>query len=137
MAVAAWRRTRLKSIRYSTFGAALADIAPMTPRSRTSGDPFDTREQPVCDSAYWVDNLHNTVQFAAAVQAAWRRLPGLRGAVAHPLHAVEQRAGAILCRSPPGRHAASNLCRMVCGLLTGLCTAGAAEPFGALPLGGW
>ena len=35
-----------------------------------SATQFDPREQPVCDSRYWVDNLRRTVRFAAAVRAA-------------------------------------------------------------------
>ncbi len=75
------------------LAAALADIAPVTPKvPYYSATLFDPREQPVCDGAYWVDNLRNTVQFAAAVQAAmedgYRSSPGCRPPL--PTHAVEQ-----------------------------------------------
>ncbi|RZH90898.1 acyltransferase domain-containing protein, partial [Staphylococcus aureus] len=76
------------------LAAALADIAPLPPKvPYYSATLFAPREPPVCDGAYWVDNLRNTVQFAAAVQAAmedgYRVFAELSP---HPLltHAVEQ-----------------------------------------------
>ncbi|CAM3176798.1 polyketide synthase [Mycobacterium intermedium] len=75
---------------------ALADLQPMTPRvPYYSATLFDPRERPVCDADYWVDNLRNTVQFAAAIQAAlddgFRVFAELSP---HPLltHAVDQNA---------------------------------------------
>ena len=50
---------------------SLAELTPRTPRvqffSATRSDP---RSAPACDAQYWVDNLRQTVRFAAAVQAA-------------------------------------------------------------------
>jgi polyketide synthase 5 len=49
----------------------LAELNPMTPEVPFySATQFDPREQPVCDSRYWKDNLRRTVRFAAAVRAA-------------------------------------------------------------------
>src|ERR1700751_2319819 len=49
----------------------LADISPLTPEvPYYSATQFAPREEPVCDAAYWADNLRHTVRFAAAVQAA-------------------------------------------------------------------
>lgn len=50
---------------------ALAGLNPLTPEiPYYSATQFDPREQPVCDSRYWADNLRNMVRFAAAVRAA-------------------------------------------------------------------
>lgn len=78
---------------------ALADLEPMAPRvPYYSATLFDPRERPVCDADYWVDNLRNTVQFAAAIQAAlddgFRVFAELSP---HPLltHAVDQNARSL------------------------------------------
>lgn len=50
---------------------ALGEVTPMAPTVpfySTIG--FDPREEPVCDSRYWVDSVRRTVRFAAAVRAA-------------------------------------------------------------------
>ena len=50
---------------------ALAELNPMTPEVPFySATLFDPREPPVCDAAYWVDNVRRMVRFATAVQAA-------------------------------------------------------------------
>ncbi|OBB75465.1 polyketide synthase [Mycobacterium sp. 852014-52144_SCH5372336] len=50
---------------------ALAELNPATPKVPFySATQFDPREQPVCDSRYWVDNLRRTGRFGAAVRAA-------------------------------------------------------------------
>ncbi|WP_081290200.1 sulfolipid-1 biosynthesis phthioceranic/hydroxyphthioceranic acid synthase, partial [Mycobacterium asiaticum] len=81
------------------LAAALADLEPMTPTvPYYSATSFDPHESPVCDADYWVDNLRNTVQFAAAVQAAlddgFRVFAELSP---HPLltHAVDQNARSL------------------------------------------
>src|SRR5262249_22126181 len=63
-----------------------------------SATSFDPREEPYCDSNYWVDNLRHTVRFSAAVQAAledgYRVFAELSP---HPLltHAVDQTARSL------------------------------------------
>jgi acyl transferase domain-containing protein/acyl carrier protein len=81
------------------LAAALVDIVPTPPKvPYYSATLFDPREQPVCDGGYWVDNLRQTVQFSAAVQAAledgYRVFAELSP---HPLltHAVEQNARSL------------------------------------------
>ncbi|CAM2823491.1 sulfolipid-1 biosynthesis phthioceranic/hydroxyphthioceranic acid synthase [Mycobacterium intermedium] len=50
---------------------ALEDLSPLEPEvPYYSATSFDPREEPYCDAYYWVDNLRQTVRFAAAVQAA-------------------------------------------------------------------
>ncbi|MBZ1528269.1 acyltransferase domain-containing protein, partial [Leuconostoc mesenteroides] len=120
------------------LAAALADIAPMTPKvPYYSATLFDPREQPVCDGAYWVDNLRNTVQFAAAVQAAmedgYRVFAELSP---HPLltHAVEQtgRSLDMSVAALAGMRREQPLPHGLSGLLTGLHRAGAALDYSAL-----
>lgn len=49
----------------------LAEVKPLTPQIPFySATGFDPREEPVCNSKYWVRNLRNTVRFAAAARAA-------------------------------------------------------------------
>ncbi|MFQ2879631.1 sulfolipid-1 biosynthesis phthioceranic/hydroxyphthioceranic acid synthase [Mycobacterium sp. MS3] len=81
------------------LATALADLEPMEPTvPYYSTTQFDPRERPVCDADYWVDNLRNTVQFAAAIQAAlddgFRVFAELSP---HPLltHAVDQNARSL------------------------------------------
>ena len=77
----------------------LADISPMAPQLPFyTATLFDPCEQPVCDAAYWVDNLRHTVRFGAAVQTALE--DGYRVFVElapHPLltHAVQQTADGL------------------------------------------
>ncbi|MCV7076128.1 acyltransferase domain-containing protein, partial [Mycobacterium szulgai] len=77
----------------------LADITPLTPElPYFSATSFDPREEPYCDANYWVDNLRQTVRFAAAVQAAMEE--GYRVFTElspHPLlmHAVDQTARSL------------------------------------------
>jgi len=76
--------------------SALAELNPMTPAVPFySATQFDPREQPVCDSGYWVNNLRNMVRFAAAVRAAMEDGYRVFAELApHPLltHALEQTA---------------------------------------------
>jgi polyketide synthase 5 len=77
----------------------LADLHPMTPDvPYYSATGFDPREEPVCDSRYWVDNLRRTVRFSAAVQAALEDGYRVFAELApHPLltRAVEQTAHTV------------------------------------------
>jgi polyketide synthase 5 len=77
----------------------LAELNPMTPEVPFySATLFDPREQPVCDSRYWVDNLRRTVRFAAAVRAALEDGYRVFAELApHPLltQAVEQTARSL------------------------------------------
>lgn len=79
--------------------AELAELNPMTPAVPFySATQFDPREQPVCDSGYWVNNLRNMVRFAAAVRAALEDGYRVFGELApHPLltHAIEQTARSL------------------------------------------
>ncbi|AKN15812.1 mycocerosic synthase [Mycobacterium haemophilum DSM 44634] len=120
------------------LAAALADIAPMTPKvPYYSATLFDPRERPVCNGAYWVDNLRNTVQFAAAVQAAmedgYRVFAELSP---HPLltHAVEQTARNLdmSVATLAGMRREQPLPHGLRGLLTDLHRAGAALDFAEL-----
>lgn len=120
------------------LAAALADIAPMTPKvPYYSATLFDPRELPVCNGAYWVDNLRNTVQFAAAVQAAmedgYRVFAELSP---HPLltHAVEQTARNLdmSVAALAGMRREQSMPYGLRGLLADLHSAGAALDFAAL-----
>jgi polyketide synthase 5 len=77
----------------------LADLHPRTPEVPFySATLFDPRERPVCDARYWVDNLRQTVGFAAAVQAALEDGYRVFAELApHPLltHALEQTARSL------------------------------------------
>jgi acyl transferase domain-containing protein/NADPH:quinone reductase-like Zn-dependent oxidoreductase/NAD(P)-dependent dehydrogenase (short-subunit alcohol dehydrogenase family)/acyl carrier protein len=116
----------------------LADLNSMTPDvpfySTTRLDPT---ERPVCDAGYWVDNLRQTVRFAAAVRAALEDGHRVFAELApHPLltRAVEQTAGdanspaqalASVRREQPLPHGLR-------GFLADLYSAGAAVDFAAL-----
>ncbi|MFV8316603.1 sulfolipid-1 biosynthesis phthioceranic/hydroxyphthioceranic acid synthase [Mycobacterium sp. 23] len=120
------------------LAAALADLEPKEPTvPYYSATQFDPRERPVCDADYWVDNLRNTVQFAAAIQAAlddgFRVFAELSP---HPLltHAVDQNARSLdmtvaalaaIRREQP-------LPQGLRGFLTDLHSAGAAIDFSVL-----
>ncbi|QEN13261.1 sulfolipid-1 biosynthesis phthioceranic/hydroxyphthioceranic acid synthase [Mycolicibacterium sp. ELW1] len=77
----------------------LGDITPLTPRvPYYSATGFDPREEPVCNSKYWVKNLRSTVRFSAAVRAAMEDGYRVFAELApHPLltHAVEQTAASL------------------------------------------
>ncbi len=77
----------------------LAELDPKTPEVPFySATLFDPREHPVCDAAYWADNLRHTVRFAAAVQVALADGYRVFAELApHPLltHAVEQTARSL------------------------------------------
>ncbi|WP_204800808.1 sulfolipid-1 biosynthesis phthioceranic/hydroxyphthioceranic acid synthase [Mycobacterium riyadhense] len=120
------------------LAAALADITPTAPKvPYYSATLFDPRERPVCDGRYWVDNLRNTVQFAAAVQAAledgYRVFAELSP---HPLltHAVEQTARSLdmSVAALAGMRREQPLPHGLRGLLTDLHSAGAAVDFSVL-----
>jgi mycocerosic acid synthase len=120
------------------LAAALADLNPMPPKvAYYSATLFDPRERPVCDGRYWVDNLRNTVQFAAAVQAAledgYRVFAELSP---HPLltHAVEQNARSLdmSAAALAGMRREQPLPHGLRGLLTDLHSAGAAVDFSVL-----
>ena len=120
------------------LAGALADIAPTAPKvPYFSATLFDPRERPMCDGAYWVDNLRNTVQFAAAVQAALE--DGFRVFAElspHPLltHAVEQNARSLdmTVVALAGMRREQPLPHGLRGLLTDLHSAGAAVDFSVL-----
>lgn len=120
------------------LAAVLADITPTSPTVRYySATLFDPREQPLCDGQYWVDNLRQTVQFAAAVQAAledgYRVFAELSP---HPLltHAVEQTARGLdmSVATVAGMRREQPLPHGLSGLLSDLHTAGAAVDFSVL-----
>ncbi len=118
--------------------AALADLEPMAPKiPYYSATLFDPRERPVCDAGYWVDNLRNTVQFAAAIQAAlddgFRIFAELSP---HPLltHAVDQNARSLdmTVRSLAAIRRDQPLPHGLRGFLTDLHGVGAAIDFSVL-----
>ncbi|WP_099288341.1 sulfolipid-1 biosynthesis phthioceranic/hydroxyphthioceranic acid synthase [Mycobacterium persicum] len=120
------------------LAAALGDLKPMTPKvPYYSATLFDPRERPVCDARYWVDNLRNTVQFAAAVQAAledgYRVFAELSP---HPLltRAVDQTARSLdmSAAALAGMRREQPLPLGLRGLLTDLHSAGAAVDFSVL-----
>ncbi|MCV7197195.1 sulfolipid-1 biosynthesis phthioceranic/hydroxyphthioceranic acid synthase [Mycobacterium angelicum] len=124
------------------LAAALADLTPTAPKvPYYSATLFDPREQPVCDGSYWVDNLRNTVQFAAAVQAAledgYRVFAELSP---HPLltHAVDQNARSLdmSVATLAGMRREQPLPHGLRGLLTDVHSAGAAVDFSVLFPGG-
>ena len=79
--------------------AELAELNPMTPEIPFySATQFDPREEPVCDSRYWVDNLRGMVRFAAALRAALEDGYRVFAELApHPLltHGLEQTAHSL------------------------------------------
>lgn len=120
------------------LAAALADINPMPPKvPYYSATLFDPRERPTCDGRYWVDNLRNTVQFAAAVQAALEDGHRVFAELSpHPLltHAVEQTARSLdmTAAALAGMRREQPLPHGLRGLLTDLHSAGAAVDFSVL-----
>ena len=116
----------------------LAELNPMTPEVPFySSTLFDPREQPVCDSRYWVDNLRHTVGFAPAVQVAFEDGYRVFAELApHPLlmHAVEQTARSLDMQAAAlaGMRREQALPRGLRGLLADLYSAGAAVDFAVL-----
>ncbi|KAA1246086.1 acyltransferase domain-containing protein, partial [Mycobacterium simiae] len=120
------------------LAAALSDLNPMSPKvAYYSATLFDPRERPLCDGGYWVDNLRNTVQFAAAVQAALEDGYRVFAELApHPLltHAVDQTARSLdmSAAALAGMRREQPLPHGLRGLLTDLHSAGAAVDFSVL-----
>ncbi|WP_343602342.1 sulfolipid-1 biosynthesis phthioceranic/hydroxyphthioceranic acid synthase, partial [Mycobacterium sp.] len=116
----------------------LADLHPMTPDVPFySATLFDPREQPVCDSRYWVDNLRRTVRFAAAVRAALEDGYRVFAELApHPLltHAVEQTARSLdmPLAALAGMRREQNMPHGLRGFVADLHSAGAAVDFSVL-----
>ena len=117
---------------------ALTGLTPHTPTvpfySATLSDP---RAAPAWDAGYWVENLRNTVQFAAAVQAALQDGHRVFGEIApHPLltRAVEQTAAAgdIPVQALAGMLRDDPLPHGLRGFLAEVHRAGAAVDFAAL-----
>jgi acyl transferase domain-containing protein/NADPH:quinone reductase-like Zn-dependent oxidoreductase/NAD(P)-dependent dehydrogenase (short-subunit alcohol dehydrogenase family)/acyl carrier protein len=120
----------------------LADLRPMTPKvtyySATLDDP---RIPPAFDASYWVDNLRQSVKFAAAVQAALDDGHRVFGEPSpHPLltRAVEQTAAAadITVAALAGMRREQALPFGLRGFLGDLYSAGAAVDFSVLYPGG-
>jgi polyketide synthase 5 len=118
--------------------AVLADLEPLTPElPYYSATLFDPRDEPICDAAYWADNLRHTVRFAAAVQAAledgYRIFTELSP---HPLltHAMEQNAHSldVSVAALAGMRREQDLPHGLLGLLADLHCAGAAVDFSVL-----
>ncbi|MGA9674438.1 MAG: sulfolipid-1 biosynthesis phthioceranic/hydroxyphthioceranic acid synthase [Mycobacterium sp.] len=116
----------------------LAELNPMSPEVPFySSTLFDPREQPVCDSRYWVDNLRRTVRFAAAVRAASEDGYRVFAELApHPLltHAVEQTARSLdmPLAALAGMRREQDLPHGLRCLLADLYSAGAAVDFAVL-----
>ena len=120
----------------------LADLQPTTPRvtyySATLEDP---RTRPTFDAGYWVDNLRQSVKFAAAVQAALDDGHRVFGEPSpHPLltRAVEQTAEAadITVQALAAMRREQPVPHGLLGFLADLYSAGAAIDFSALYPGG-
>ncbi|HEU4363205.1 MAG TPA: sulfolipid-1 biosynthesis phthioceranic/hydroxyphthioceranic acid synthase, partial [Mycobacterium sp.] len=113
----------------------LADLHPMTPEvPYYSATLFDPREQPVCDSRYWADNLRGMVRFAAAVRAALEDGYRVFAEMApHPLltHPVEQtgRSLDMPLAALAGMRREQALPHGLSGLVADLHSAGAAIDF--------
>ena len=116
----------------------LAELNPMTPElPYYSATGFDPREQPVCDSRYWVDNVRRTVRFAAAVRAALEDGYRVFAELApHPLltHAVEQTARSldVPLAALAGMRREQELPHGLGGFVADLHSAGAAVDFSVL-----
>jgi acyl transferase domain-containing protein/NAD(P)-dependent dehydrogenase (short-subunit alcohol dehydrogenase family)/acyl carrier protein len=116
----------------------LAELAPRPPQVPFySASLPDPRTAPACDARYWVDNLRQTVRFAAAVQAAledgyrvFAELsphPLLTRAVKQTAHDLETPAAALasMRRDLPMAHG-------LLGFVSDLHRAGAAVDFSVL-----
>ncbi len=120
----------------------LADLHPATPKvpyySATLDDP---RAKPTFDAGYWVDNLRQSVKFAAAVQAALDDGHRVFGEPSpHPLltRAVEQTASAadITVQALAGMRREQPMPYGLLGFMADLYSAGAAIDFSVLYPGG-
>ncbi|ORA77921.1 type I polyketide synthase [Mycobacterium malmoense] len=120
----------------------LADLKPVAPEvpyySATLDDP---RARPNFDAGYWVDNLRQSVKFAAAVQAALDDGHRVFAEPSpHPLltRAVEQTAAAagITVQALAGMRREQPMPYGLLGLLADLYSAGAAIDFSVLYPGG-
>ncbi|PEG33479.1 polyketide synthase [Mycolicibacterium agri] len=124
------------------LATALADLNPMEPRvPYYSATQFDPRQQPMCDSGYWVDNLRNTVRFSGAVRAALEDGYRVFAELApHPLltHAVEQTARSLdmPLATLASMRREQDLPHGMRSLLCDLHSAGAAVDFSVLYPGG-
>ena len=116
----------------------LADLRPMTPNlpyySATLEDP---RALPVCDGAYWVENLRRPVQFAGAIKAALDDGFRVFGELApHPLltRAVEQTAQGsdVAVQALPAMRRQQEMPHGLRDFLGDLYSAGVAVDFSAL-----
>ena len=116
----------------------LADLTPTAPNvpyySATLDDP---RVGPAFDAGYWVNNLRQSVKFAAAVQAALDDGHRVFGEPSpHPLltRAVEQTAGAsdITVQALAGMRREQPMPHGLLGFLADLYSAGAAIDFASL-----
>ena len=120
----------------------LADLAPMEPTVEYySTVTFDPQDRPTWDAKYWVDNLRQTVRFAAAVQAALDDGHRVFAELApHPLLtlAVSQTAEAldVPVAALAGMRREQELPFGLLQLVTDLHSAGAAVDFTALCPGG-
>ncbi|WP_395660101.1 sulfolipid-1 biosynthesis phthioceranic/hydroxyphthioceranic acid synthase [Aestuariivirga sp.] len=116
----------------------LAGVTARKPRIATySTTLLDPREEPVCDRAYWVDNLRHTVRFRPAVRAALE--DGHRVFVEispHPIviRAVLQNAAALdlPARALPSMTRGEPLPHGLMDLVGAIHASGAAVDFGAL-----
>ncbi|OBH80429.1 polyketide synthase [Mycobacterium scrofulaceum] len=124
------------------LAAQLADLTPAVPEvpyySATLDDP---RARPAFDARYWVDNLRQSVKFAAAVQAALDDGHRVFGEPSpHPLltRAVEQNAAAsdVGIAALPAMRREQPVPHGLLGFLADLFSAGAAIDFSALYPGG-
>lgn len=124
------------------LAAQLADLTPAAAEvpyySATLDDP---RARPAFDAGYWVDNLRQSVKFAAAVQAALDDGHRVFGEPSpHPLltRAVEQNAGAsdVGIAALPAMRREQPMPHGLLGFLADLFSAGAAIDFSALYPGG-
>ena len=109
-------------------------MSPKVPYYSTS--LFDPRERPVCDAGYSVDDLRHTVQFAAAVQAAFEADTVFAELSPHPLltHTVEQTARSLDMSvvAMAGMRREQPLPHGLRGLLSDLHSADAAVDFSVL-----
>jgi len=116
----------------------LADLTPMTPTVPVySSTLYDPRDEPAWDAGYWVDNLRQTVRFAAAVKAALEDGHRVFAELApHPVltHAVDQTAQSLdtPAAALAGMRREQTLPYGLRGFLVDLHSAGAAVDFSQL-----
>ncbi|OBA59293.1 polyketide synthase [Mycobacterium sp. 1100029.7] len=124
------------------LGGGLADLSPASPKvPYYSATLDDSRTEPAFDAGYWVNNLRQSVKFAAAVQAALDDGYRVFGEPSpHPLltRAVEQTAAAadITVQALAGMRREQPMPHGLLGFLADLYSAGAAIDFAALNSGG-